>query len=220
MVLAAPAISRGAAHGEAVVKKAVDVSKLPMINFGHHDPLWWAVMLMIAIEGTMLALLAVAHIYVADRTHPYPPTHMGRDIAYVATAELVLWLISMWPMPRSSKAAIAGDLRGIRRWLLVTNIFGIGALVLRVWIFRLLPFRWDAHAYGSVVWTLLALQWVHGLTGVGENFLYVILGYKGPFEDKHRVDVEVSAPLWYFIVAGSTLVWALVFAELLIKGPR
>jgi cytochrome c oxidase subunit 3 len=202
------------------MKKAVDVSRLPMIQFGHHDPLWWGVMLLIGIEGTMLALLAVAHIYVADRTHPFPPTHMGRDVAMVATLELVLWLVSMWPMRRASHAAIAGGIPEIRRWLIIATVLGLAGVIVRLWIFHWLPFRWDDHAYGSVVWALLGLQWLHALTGVGENILYIILGYRGPFEDKHRVDVEVCTPLWYFVVAGTTLIWALVFAELLIKGPR
>jgi cytochrome c oxidase subunit III len=202
------------------VKKAVDVSRLAMIQFGHHDPLWWAVMLVIAIEGTMLALLSVAYVYVADRTTPFPPTHMGRDVALIATLELLLWFAALWPMHRASKAAIAGSVPGMRRSMIAATLIGLAAVLVRLWIFDRLPFRWDAHAYGSVVWALLGLQWLHGLTSVGENVLYVILLYRGPFEDKHRVDVEVTTPLWYFTAAGTLLVWALVFGELLIRGPR
>jgi heme/copper-type cytochrome/quinol oxidase subunit 3 len=198
-------------------RRAIDVADLPAQAFGHRDPLWWAVMLLVAIEGTMLVLLAVSYFYVRDRTVPFPPVGVPRAIAWIATAELVVWLVSAVPTYASGRAAIAGDVHRVRRQLVLATALGIIAAVLRWYEIHLLPLRWDSHAYGSIVWALLGLQWVHGLTGIGENLLYIAVLWIGPVEAKHLSDVEVSTPLWYFVVAGAALAWAVVFLEVLVR---
>jgi heme/copper-type cytochrome/quinol oxidase subunit 3 len=198
-------------------RRVLDVAELPAHAFGHRDPLWWAVVLLVAIEGTMLVLLAVSYFYIRARTEPFPPAIIPHRIGWIATAELAVWLVSAVPTYRSGRAAIAGNVRGMRRWLVIASVLGVIACTLRWYELHLLPMRWDSHAYGSVVWALLGLQWVHGLTGVGENALYIAVLWIGPIEDKHRVDIEVSTPLWYFVVAGAGLAWAVVFLEVLLR---
>lgn len=201
-------------------RRVLDVSGLPHIGFGPRDPLWWSIMLLIAIEGTMLVLLSIAYFYIRERTTPFPPAHVARDVAWIMTLEVVLWCFSAWPQRRASKAAVRADVGAMRRNLIVATLIAAVACVVRLWVFDRLPFRWDEHAYGSVVWGLLGVQWLHGLTAVLEDGLYIILLFKGPVEDKHRVDVEVSAPLVYFVVAGAILVWAVIFLEVLLGGGR
>ena len=198
-------------------RRVIDVAALPTHAFGHRDPLWWAVILLVGIEGTMLVLLAVSYFYIRDRTTPFPPVAVPRGIAVLATAELVVWLVSAVPTYASGRAAIAGDVRRVRRQLILATALGMVAAVLRWSEIHQLPMRWDSHAYGSVVWALLGLQWVHGLTGIGENLLYIAVLWIGPIEDKHRADIEVSTPLWYFVIAGAALAWAVVFLEVLVS---
>lgn len=199
-------------------RRVLDVSGIGTTEFGARDPLWWAVMLLIAIEGTMLVLLAIAYFYVSDRTLPFPPAHVGEHVAWIATADMACWLVACVPQHRASKAAIRADLRGMRRNLILGTVCSIAGLVFRFWLFSELPFRWDAHAYGSVVWGLLGAHFLHALTAMGEDAMYVVLTFIGPIEDKHRVDIEVSAPLVYFVAAGAVLVWAVVFLEILVGG--
>jgi cytochrome c oxidase subunit 3 len=200
-----------------VKRRVIDVSRLPVIAFGPRDPLWWGVMLLVAIEGTMLALLAVSYFYVRSRTAPFPPVIVPRWIAVVALVEVALWIASALPTHRSGRAAIAGDLGAMRRQLIAATVLGAVAAALRWYEVHALPFRWDSHAYGSVVWGLLGLQWIHGLTGIGENLVYIVLLFTGPVEAKHRADVEVSTPLWYFVVAGAVVAWLVVFLEVLVS---
>jgi cytochrome c oxidase subunit I+III len=198
-------------------RRVIDVGDLPAHAFGHRDPLWWAVVLLVAIEGTMLVLLAVSYFYVRDRTAPFPPVGVPREIAWLATAELAVWLVSAVPTYLSGRAAIAGDVRRVRWQLVLAAVLGGIAVTLRWYEIHRLPLRWDSHAYGSVVWAMLGLSWVHGLTGIGENLLYIAVLWIGPVEDKHLVDVEVSTPLWYFVIAGAALTWATIFLEVLVR---
>jgi cytochrome c oxidase subunit 3 len=200
-----------------VKRRVIDVSALPAHAFGQRDPLWWAVILLVAIEGTMLVLLSVSYFYVRDRTAPFPPVAVSPRIAWIATAELAIWVVSALPTYASGRAAIAGDVRRMRLHLALATALGIIAATLRWYEVHLLPMRWDSHAYGSIVWALLGLSWVHQLTGIGENLLYIAVLWIGPVLDKHRVDIEVSTPLWYFVIGGAALTWAVVFLEVLLR---
>lgn len=197
-------------------RKTLDVSELPTMAFGHRDPLWWAVMLSIAIEGSMLVLMTVSYFYVQDRTNPWPPDLPARSLAIVGTVEMALWLVSCWPMHIASKAAIAGDLRGMRIGMVASTAIGVIGAVLRGFEFSMLPFRWDASAYASCVWGLLAIQSTHQITGLFENGFFIAILYRGPIEQKHRGDIEVGTPLWYFVAAGTVLTWAVIFLQILV----
>lgn len=199
-------------------RRVLDVAGIPRTCFGPRDPLWWAVILLIAIEGSMLALLMVSYAYVGDRTTPFPPAQISHSLAWIATLDMLLWVGSAWPQRRTSKAAVRRDLKGMRRNLILATSIASVALVIRIYVMASLPFRWDSHAYGSVVWGLLAVHFTHGLTGIGEDLLYCVLLFVGPVEDKHRTDVEVSAPLIYFVATGGVLIWSLVFLPALV-GP-
>lgn len=202
------------------MKRDLDVSELPTTAFGPRAPLWWGAALLIAIEGTMLVLLAISCFYVRDRTDPFPPARVGRDVAWIAALDVGLWIASAWPQHRATRAALAADVRGMRRNLIAATALALAACAVRVWLFHRLPFAWDDHAYGSVVWGLLGVQWLHGLTAVGEDLTFVVLLFLGPVEDKHRVDVEVSSLLVYFVIAGAILMWLVVFLEIAMRGAR
>jgi len=200
---------------DGTLRRVLDVTKLESYAFTSRDPLWWSMILMICIEGTMLGLFLVSYAYVADRVTPFPPEAIHLHVAWIATVELGLWIISCIPQRLTSVAAVRGDLRAMRRNLIIATLFSIAAVVVRIYLMKSLPFRWDAHAYGSMVWGLLAVQFTHGATSAGEDLVYVVLLFVGPVEQKHRSDIEVSAPLIYFTAIGTLVLWAVLFAPTL-----
>lgn len=201
-------------------RRALDVSRLPPIAFAHRDPMWWAVMALVAIEGTMIALLVVSYIYVSDRTTPFPPAHLPRIVAYLAAADAVLWALSGIPQHLASKAAIRADVRGMRINLVIATVLVVAACVCQVWVFRELPFAWDSHAYGSVVWGLYGLNFVHGITAILEDGLSLAILFIGPVEHKHRTDIELSSPMVYFVIVANFVIFAIVFLPILLGGGR
>ena len=197
-------------------RRVLDVSPLPTHAFGARDPMWWGMVMFAAIEGTMLVLLAVSYYYVRERIGPWPPNLTPKWIAWLATGEVALMLASIAPMLRANRGAYEGSVAKMRWGLIGANGFAIAALVCRYIIFQALPFTWDVNAYASVVWMLLGLQTFHLVTGIAENFFFIVLFFKGPVEEKHRIDVEVGTILWWFVIAGNLLLWAVVFLEILL----
>ena len=52
---------------------ALDVSHLPTCAFGHRDPLWWGIILAIAIETTAFAIGWATYLYLRMQEATWPP---------------------------------------------------------------------------------------------------------------------------------------------------
>jgi cytochrome c oxidase subunit III len=194
----------------------IDVSSLPTLAFGPRAPLWWGVASMLAIETTMFALLAVTYFYLRGNESLWPPgggSH-GEPPVGPATAGLFLMLLSVPPMIMVHRESGKGHrLKVMRFWLIVSMAIGLLALGFRIAEFGELPFRWDHHAYGSIVWALLGMHAIHLLASGGENVLFVALLFKGPVEIKHLLDLRLNAMYWYFVVVWGIVTYALIYLD-------
>ena len=196
------------------MKPTLDVSGLPSYAFGRRDPRWVAVMLLIAIEGSVFGLMAFCYFYIRTRLEVWPLTGPGpRELAFGSAILLVL-LLSAVTAHWINKAAYAVDLARARSWLAITTLLSALALVVRAVELTNLPFRWDSNAYGSLFWGVLTLHTLHLIAGNIENALFLGLLYRGPIEKKHLVDLEVNSVYWYFVVFS----WLPLYAVLYLDG--
>jgi cytochrome c oxidase subunit 3 len=188
----------------------VDAASLPSFAFGHRSPIWWGLLLLVAIEATAMGLLLVSAIYLRGDADVWPPSSVGPSALRLALLQAGLLGASALPMAWSVGAARRQRLRSTRGWLAVATVLGAAMLVVRIWEIPRIAFRWDSHAFGSVFWMVLGVHITHVLTGVLENAMLLALLFIGPVENKHYADIEASALLWYFAV----LEWAPALAIL------
>ena len=182
-------------------RPAIDVSGLPTTAFGHRDPLWWGVVGIMCIEGTMFAIMAASYFYLRGGAQLWPPPGTLHPGVGITTLNLLILLASIYPMHQAAQSAEREDLPAIRRWLIVATVLIVAFLILRFVILHRLTFRWDSHAYGSLIWLTAGLHTLHVITGIVENLLFITLLTKGPVEDKHMDDLRLNSMYWYFVVA-------------------
>jgi len=182
-------------------RPVLDVSALPTTAFGQRDPLFWGVLSIMSIEGTMFALMAASYFYLRGGARLWPPAGTFHPGLGLTTANLLILLVSIAPMALAARAAKRQDLPAIRLWLIVATVLCIASLALRWVVLQHLTFRWDSHAYGSLIWTTAALHTTHVVTGTCENILFIVLLTRGPVEDKHMDDLWLNSLYWYFVVA-------------------
>jgi heme/copper-type cytochrome/quinol oxidase subunit 3 len=185
----------------------IDVSNLPTTAFGQRDPLWWGVAGVMCIEGTMFALMLASYFYLRGGAHVWPPPGVVHPGLGITTGNLAILLLSILPMHLAAQAAERQDLPKIRLWLVVSTVLFVAFLALRISIMHRLTFRWDSHAYGSLIWTTVGLHTVHVVTGIVENLLFITVLTRGPVEDKLMDDLRLNSMYWYFVVA----CWALFY---------
>jgi cytochrome c oxidase subunit III len=205
-------------------RPTIDVSHLPGDTLDHRSPIWWGNLLLLLIETTMFALLVAAYLYVRvidfqqwppPLVDVHPPNYKPLPELKVATINLVILLVSVFPMLLVDRACLKRNTGLVKAGLVVCILFSLACIALRFFEFQALLFRWDTNAYGSVTWTILGMHLLHLITGTCENGLMAAWIFTHGMDDKHARDIRVGATYWYWIAGIWILLYGLVF-----WGPR
>jgi cytochrome c oxidase subunit I+III len=191
--------------------KDLDVSGLPSYKFSHHSLMWWGLMGMIAIEGTVFALAIMAYLYFWSQAQSWPLSVGPPDLLW-GTLNVAILLVSILPNHWTKKAAEDGDERKMAIGLVACLVFGVVLLGVRALEFTALNVGWQTNAYGSIVWVILGLHTVHLLTDVYDTGVLAALFLSGkPLEGKRHVDVSENAMYWYFVVYTWIPIYAMIY---------
>jgi cytochrome c oxidase subunit 3 len=180
---------------------ALDVSHLPTCAFGHRDPLWWGIILAIAIETTAFAIGWATYLYLRMQEATWPPWGWSTPNLLIGALSTIAILASGVPMYLLDKESKRMDVRRVRFLLIVFYAISLVVCAVRVWEFIALQVKWDSNAYGSIVWALLTLHTVHVVTSMAEGLTLTVYVFLRPLDDRHALDLEVTAVYWYFVVA-------------------
>jgi cytochrome c oxidase subunit I+III len=131
----------------------------------------------------------------------------------ITTLNLAILLASLLPMHLAARAAGREELGRIRFWLIVSTVLMAAFLAIRAAILHRLSFRWDSHAYGSLVYTTVGLHTVHVVTGICENLLFITVLTRGPVEDKLMDDLRLNSLYWYFVVTCWAFFYCIFFLD-------
>jgi heme/copper-type cytochrome/quinol oxidase subunit 3 len=187
-----------------------DVSALPETDFGSATTPFWGTLAFIAIEGAGFALSIGAYLYLwlVNSQWPIgapPPNH------WPATVLTLLLLVSLWPNMRADAVGRAYDLRRVRFYLIVMSAVGLIALAIRGYEFANLNVRWDANAYGSILWFVLGLHTTHLATDVGDSIVLTVLMFTRHATPRRFGDVTDNAFYWAFVVVSWLPLYVLLY---------
>jgi cytochrome c oxidase subunit 3 len=203
----------------ALPQKTIDVRDLPSTLFDYHEPLWWGNTLLLFIETTMFGILVAVYFSVRMNLSPFPPPQVDTfPVNYnpvpdltIPTINLAVLLLSLIPGIWLDLSARRRNEGAIKIGLTITLAFNIAAFILRFYEFNSLHFRWDDNAYGSVTWTILGVHMLHILALGCEDIYLLVWTFAKGIDDKHALDLTVTAVYWYWIVGIWVLLYALVY---------
>lgn len=174
-------------------------------------PLWWGIAGAVAIELAVVANLLTSYFYLASHNETWPPEGTGPPAllwASVVVIVLILSAISMWWAGRGSDAANRTQLAlGVSAsCLLATLALGFRGLQMTE-----LEFRWDDHAYGSIVWVLLGFHFTHVVSAILGTLVVAIMAWRGYFTPERQLAVVVDTLYWYFVAGISIPIYFVLF---------
>lgn len=197
----------------------VDVSAWSRFETKQRHPLWWGIMGLVVVEVTVVAGFLVSYFYLALAQGPrpdfegmraWPPPGIEPLPLLYPTISLLLLGFCAWSMFYAGKAMRKEQRGRLVASFVACSIAGGAVLYLRWLQLQLFPFRWDEHAYGSMVWLLTGFHFVHVTSAVIGTAAIGVLAAKGYYGKKRMLAVDVDTLYWYFV----SFAWAPIYLVL------
>jgi cytochrome c oxidase subunit III len=173
---------------------------------------WWGMVLLIATETTLFALLLATYFYLRFETvGSWPPD--GIADPQILKPLLATIVVVAAAVPFAWASGSAGRLRpgSARLGLAAGTGLGLGFLVFQYVLVdeSLDRFRPETNAYGSIFYTLLGLHFVH--VAVGVLLAIWALARASRFDRTAVLTVRVTSLYWYFLAVVSAVVFLTLY---------
>jgi heme/copper-type cytochrome/quinol oxidase subunit 3 len=201
---------QGAADVPILADGVLDVRELPSFDFGTRSLMWWGTAGLMTIESTVFALAVVVYFYLRSHSELWPMRSPPPELLW-GTLNTVVMVASAWPNQLAKRAATKLDKAGVQLWLTVCTALGFLILLVRGLELTALNVRWDADAYGSIVWMIMLLHTTHLVTDTWDTAVLDALFFRGPLEGKRYVDVNENAIYWDFVVLSWLPIYAVIY---------
>jgi heme/copper-type cytochrome/quinol oxidase subunit 3 len=187
-----------------------DVSGLPDHNFGSASLGWWGVIGFMLIEGMGFVLALGVYFYLLPNERSWPPNQGPPSLLW---GSLVTGLAIASEIPNAwiKQRARRYDERAVQFGLALMTLIGVAMLALRALEFTTLNVRWDANAYGSIIWALLALHTTHMATDVYDSGVLSVLSLRKQMTGRRFSDVTDNALYWHFIVWSWVVLYVVIY---------
>ena len=163
----------------------------------------------------MLGILLVSYFFLRTAVPHWPPGRTLPPNLFWGTLNTIIIVVSVIPNHLTKRASENLNLKGVRLWMIVTALFAVAFLIIRIFEFRNLNCRWDENAYGSIVWFNMGFHTSHVLTDFVDTMVLIVLMFVGPIEGKRFVDVSENCIYWNFVI----VIWLMIYLVIYI-APR
>lgn len=192
---------------------ALDLSPLPDSPPDHRATLYWGIWGLVVVEGVVFATLVATYFYLKIHHVEWPPPGTKPPDLGLPTLNLFILLLSSLPMHLADKGVKRDDQRALRLGLVCSIALALTFLVIKVIEYsHHVHYRWDTHAYASIVWTITGFHSAHVLALILKTTIITIMAFRGRFHSDDRLPITVNGVYWHFVV----VVWLPLYFTLYI----
>lgn len=167
----------------------------------HTHPLWWGVLIVVVIEGTVVATLLMSYFFLMARSGAWPPEGVDAPPLFWPTVILVLLPVSSFTMWWAGRGIERNDIRVLTLGTGLSVLIAGVVLVFRSIQLAEFDVRWDDHAYGSIVWAITGFHYTHVASALVGTAVVTLLSIMGFYNRDRQVSVVVDTLYWYFVSA-------------------
>ena len=178
-----------------------DVRGLTPYQHSTRATLWWGMLGIIAIELTVFAGLVTTYFYLKLGAAEWPPGGTPQPELLLPTIGTLLLLASSPVIHWADTGIRAGKQRRLAIGMLGGALLASAFLVIKFIEYSHVPYRWDDHAYGSIVWTIIGFHSAHVMALLLKTVVVDVLAWRGYFDAERRLGVTINGLYWHFVVA-------------------
>lgn len=179
----------------------IDASHLPTLVAGSRAPIWWGMVMLLAIESAVIGTLVTSYFYLRLGQPEWPPPGVDPPKLMLPTLNTMVLLASSVPMYLADHGISLGRTRQLFWGMLGAIALGLVFLVLKYVEYSAVDYRWDDHAYGSIVWLIIGFHSAHVISVMLKSVVVAVLAHRGFFSQRRLIGVQVNGLYWHFVVA-------------------
>lgn len=183
------------------VVPVLDVAGTSPYNHGAQSPLFWGFLGMIAIETMVFGSFVSSYFFLRAQATEWPPAGTEPPDLLLPTLNTGVLLASSVALWWADRGARAGRRPQLAWGLLAAALLAAIFLALKVVEYADKSYRWDTHAYGSIVWTIVGFHGAHVTALLLKTVVVDLWAFRGYFDRDRRLGVSVNGIYWHFVVA-------------------
>lgn len=191
-------------------RAVMDLRPLTPYTYGSGAPLWWGMIGLIAIETTVFASLISSYFYLRARAPEWPPGSIEPPELLLPTIGTVVLLASSVFVHWADSGIKEGKKRRLSVGMMIGALLALAFLAIKVVEYSDVEYKWDDHAYGSLVWTIVGFHSAHVMALVLKTLVVDVLAWRGYFTPERRIGVTINGFYWHFVV----IVWIPLYTVL------
>ncbi len=195
--------------------RVIRKEELPVLLNGSQSPVWWAMLLLVAIETTVFATLFSSYFYLRFTVPEWPPADLPVPdlmLPIINTGILFAGTVAVfW----GSRGIQQGDQRRLRWGLGIAIVLEGAFFVVKIVLSQGIEYSMTDHAYGSIFWTINRLHTGHVLVAILMACVAMVLAWRGYFTEERRLGIQAINIYWQFVA----IIWIPVFTVLFLV-PR
>lgn len=200
----------------APVAHGVDLPAGAARRTGSHS--WWATVVLIAVDASVFACFAYAHLHVSMAADICPPP--GAALPALPGPLAAAFLLGacgilLWAASRALRAPQPRQQRALRAWLLLALLCAVSALLVDAGGHARAGLDADAHAWGATVSTLLWYQGLHVVVLLAAGAFVFLRSCSGRLRPDVRATLDNTVLMGWWVCAQGVL--GMLVVQL---GPR
>ena len=184
-----------------IVRPVIDISGHSPYNHKGESPLYWGMLGMVLIETMVVASFISAYFFLRAQAAEWPPGGVEPPKLMLPTINTAILILSSFVLHWGDVGIRKGDQKRLAIGMLAAAVLGVVFLILKVVEYSDSPYRWDSHAYGSIVWTIIGFHSAHVISLLLKTLVVDTLAFRGYFNRERRLAVTINGLYWHFVVA-------------------
>jgi heme/copper-type cytochrome/quinol oxidase subunit 3 len=188
----------------------IDARGLPVAKAGAEMPVYLGIWGLVVIESMVVGTLLSSYFYLRLDAPEWPPAGVKPPDLLLPTLNTLVLLASGVAVHLADKAARKGQQARLKGGLGAGVVLALVFLTVKVVEYAGVDYRWDSHAYGSIVWTITGFHFLHVITLVLKTLVVGALALRGYWGAERFIGVQVNGIYWQFVV----VIWLPIYAVL------
>ncbi|MBW3553616.1 MAG: cytochrome c oxidase subunit 3 [Gemmatimonadetes bacterium] len=179
--------------------RVIPAADLPAEVAGPGSPVWWGMILLVAIETTVFATLISSFFYLQLMAPEWPPADVRPPDLLLPLVNTGVLLTSTASIYWATRGIKKGDQRRLKIGLGIGVVLETVFFVIKLMVSGGIRHGFTDHAYASIFWTISRLHTGHVLAAILMGSVAEILALRGYFTEQRRVGVDAVNIYFQFV---------------------